>query len=148
MCMSSTPFLLRVSSTRSLDVDDTLSLSFELCHNNATSSHSVMTLLKNMNLLPYKVFVKKSPNIVLVGYILALIFRCFALSSTQKKLIPVCLDLLEHDIFLFLDIFSAASLSCHTFLFHWVSLCFQDVTILNGVQKIITVIQLSSLNNP
>ena len=123
-----------VYSTCSLDVDDTLSLSSELSHNVATSSYTIITLLKILNLLPCKALVNKYANVLLVGQCLILVFPCFTLSSTQKNVIPVKLDLLEHEIFPFLAIFFPQNV-----WFHWLSLCFQEVLILNFVRQILTV---------
>ena len=97
----------------SLDVDDTLSLLFFSSHNVATSSHPIITLLNNFKFLPCKGLVKKSFNILLFGKWLTLILPFFILLATQKNLILVCLDLLEHYFFPFLAILSAALLACH-----------------------------------
>ena len=99
VCPSSTSTLFTVSSTRSLDVYDTFSLSFDSSHNISTSSHPIITLLNNLKLLPCKGLVKKSAIILSVGQCLMLIFPCFVLLVTQKNLNPVYLDLLENDIF-------------------------------------------------
>ena len=105
--------LFSVSSTISLDFDDTLSLSFYSSRNVATSYHPIINLLNNLNFLPRKGLLNKYANIFLVSQCLTLISPCFALSSTQNNPIPMFIDLLEHDIFLLLAIFSAASLSYH-----------------------------------
>ena len=113
MCQSSTSTKFTVSSTRSLDVDDAFTLSFESSHNVATSSNLIITVLNNLYLIPCKGLVNNSANILLVGQCLAFIFPYFTLSTTQKNLILMCLDLLEHELFPFLAFFYAASLSCH-----------------------------------
>ena len=85
----------------------------ESSYNVAMSSHPIITLLNMLSSLICGGLVKKYANILLVGKCLTLIFPCFTLSYTQNNLMPMCLDLLENDIFPFLAIFFDASLSCH-----------------------------------
>ena len=99
VCLSSTYTLFYISSTRSLDVDNTLSLSYESSYNVATSSHPIITFMNNLNLLPCKGLVNKSANILSVRQCLRLIFPCFSQLDTQKNLILMCLNLLEHEMF-------------------------------------------------
>ena len=113
VCPPSTSTLFPVSSTISLYVDYTLFLSFELSHKFSSSSHTIITLPKNLNLLTYKGLVIKSVNILPVRQCLDFIFPCFTLLASQYNLIPVCLDFIEHEFFPFLVFFYAASLSCH-----------------------------------
>ena len=82
---SSTSKLFTVSSTPYLYVDYTFSLSFQLSHNVATSSHPIISLLQILNLLPCKGLVKKSANIFSFDQCLLLLLFCFTLSITPKK---------------------------------------------------------------
>ena len=104
VCPLSTSTIFPVSSTRSLDVDDYLTSMFGSSPTVATSSHPIISLLNRLNLLPCRGLVKKSANIFLVGQGLTLIFPCFTLLATQKNSILMCLNLIEHDIFMFLEI--------------------------------------------
>ena len=102
---SYTSTLFNVSSTRSLNFDYTLPLLFELSHKIATFSHTIITLRNSLNMLLCKLLVNKYPKILSVGKCLTHILPCFTLSTTPKNLSPIFIDLLEHEIFLFLSIF-------------------------------------------
>ena len=117
MCPLSTSTLFTVSSTRSLDVYDTLSLSFESSHNISTSSHPIITLLNHFNLLPCKVLVKKSAIIVFGRVVPDASLPFFCTIGHPEELNSGVSRLAWKWHFLFLGVFSGSSFSCHNFFY-------------------------------